>query len=486
MNNSTIAFNFRHKATSLLKSQWPFTILIGLILLAGCSGGGAGSPVLSSSQGDNSTTGSGTTVPPPPPPPGNSTVLVNIGNFVEVPEQVVFFELTIRSDVLRSANGDVALPFTPRRVELSRLKREPLLVAQVAAGNYAGVEIVVADPVLSFIDSHGTLHEGVAATLTSASAMNTSEYSIGPDPAHIDINPIFTINLDGSTATVSPNLQFTSVYQEPTEDLVARVLGVGASDIRLDVFGPGPNEDPASYTGTPFAVNPNTEFKGVSALNQITPGMLVDVDAEFGPDGFRATKIDLESDSANNLLFDGLVTDLGPGQLQTIIRNVSLRDGNPSLGSGTRLTTNADSSTNFHLDADVDLNNLDFAPSFSALTIARGQSVRVASWNDGTSPVMANQIELTLQSLDGVAGPVVVGAVSGQYSFPLTLSPDSAFARVTGHTSVLVTVQPSTQKFLYFGHEDCLTCIVGGRVRVRGLLFYSAGEYRLVADWLAV
>ena len=42
------------------------------------------------------------------------------------------------------------------------------------------------------------------------------------------------------------------------------------------------------------------------------------------------------------------------------------------------------------------------------------------------------------------------------------------------------------QKFLYFGQEDCVPCIKDGYVRVQGLLFFSAGQYRLVASEIAV
>ena len=106
-----------------------------------------------------------------------NNVLVNLGAFATVPGQIVSFEITIESVALHSSQGDVSLLSTPRRVELSRLKAEPLLLANVPQGKYSGVGIGLSNPEISFIDSSGVLHEDVAASLTSPSATNLTEFS---------------------------------------------------------------------------------------------------------------------------------------------------------------------------------------------------------------------------------------------------------------------------------------------------------------------
>jgi hypothetical protein len=72
-----------------------------------------------------------------------------------------------------------------------------------------------------------------------------------------------------------------------------------------------------------------------------------------------------------------------------------------------------------------------------------------------------------------------------QFTFTLELSGDSAFAHMTGHNSVLVTLQPSTRMFIFSLGDGCISCITNQPVRVRGLLFFSKGQYQLVADQLA-
>lgn len=451
-----------------------FTLLLGLTLQLGCGGGGGTAPSSSdsSSSGSNSNGSSGNG--------GSGTaVLVNLGEFAEVPDQIVALELTIDSISLRSSSGEVSqlLP-NPRRVELSRLKAEPLLLHNVSQGNYSGVVIGVSDPKISYIDSSGVLHEDVAASLTSSSATNLSEFGFDSTPGGINLNLFVSVSFgDGSAVTVTPGLNFSTGGQ-PTRDLVGRVTTVGSSSLTADISN-------GTFT---LATDGSTEFQGVTTLNELTAGMTVEVDAVLDSGGtFRATKVELENDKSNALVVEGLTLSTSLAQLQMLVREVHapVNVSQPKVGKA--LTVDANASTQFRLEPDgVDLNNLGFTPAFDALTIAPGQNVRAAATSGSATTITADQLKLEKQSLDGIAGPVTAGSVSGQYSFPLTLAPDSAFAQLTGHTSLLVTLQPSTQKFLYLGLEDCVTCIIGGNVRVRGLLFFSGGQYRLVAEWLAV
>ena len=108
--------------------------------------------------------------------------------------------------------------------------------------------------------------------------------------------------------------------------------------------------------------------------------------------------------------------------------------------------------------------------------MALGQNVRTATTGSDmaiSSPFIAEQLTLEKLSFDGLAGAPTAGSVPSQFTFTLELSADSAFAHLTGHTSVPVTLQPSTKMFTFSLGDGCITCITGQPVRVRGLLFFS-------------
>jgi hypothetical protein len=452
-----------------LKRSCLFAFVFGLTLLLGCGGGGGGTLPPPSGSRDNPGDGGSA---------GSTAVLVNLGEFAAVPGQIVSFEITLESVALHSSKGDVSLLSTPRRVELSRLKAEPLLLRDVPQGRYSGVVIGVSNPEISFIDSSGILYKDVVPSLTSSTAANPSEFSIGSTPSVIDLHlGVFGASFDGSVVTMTPGLNFSTLGGRPTKDLVGRIGKVGSSSFTIDIGN-------STFT---LATDASTEFQGITALNELTAGMTVEVDAVLSAGGtFRATKVELENDDASEVVVEGLTFDLAPAQLQMLVREVH-GPGAALPGVGKVLTVDANASTQFLIEADdVDLNNLDFTPDFGALTIARWQNVRAATASGSATAITADQLKLEKQSFSGTAGTVTSGSASGQYTFPVNLAADSAFAQLTGHTSVLVTLQPSTQKFLYFGLEDCVTCITGGTVWVRGLLFFSGGQYRLVAEWLAV
>jgi hypothetical protein len=159
-----------------------------------------------------------------------------------------------------------------------------------------------------------------------------------------------------------------------------------------------------------------------------------------------------------------------------------------SLASTT--TVNLDSTTRFDIDAsNVDLSGLPFTPQFDPAHLSKGQAIRAWSnarfehdghgmggmFNGGT--VTASSIYLKHQGLRGtVSGYASSGS---QASFTLTMPTDSAFATLTGTTTVTVYQQGSTQL-------RGLTSLANGQtVLVRGLLFLDSGVYRLVASRLA-
>jgi len=71
-------------------------------------------------------------------------------------------------------------------------------------------------------------------------------------------------------------------------------------------------------------------------------------------------------------------------------------------------------------------------------------------------------------------------ATGSQASFSLTMPADSAFARLTGTTTVIVHQQGSTQL------RGPTSLTNGSVVQARGLLFLDGGVFRLVANRIAL
>ena len=91
----------------------------------------------------------------------------------------------------------------------------------------------------------------------------------------------------------------------------------------------------------------------------------------------------------------------------------------------------------------------------------------------GGGTVSASEIDLEEQGLNGT-----VSGYSGSAptTFTLTLPSDSAFATLTGSTTVTVFQQLGTELW------GMTTITNGNTVHVRGLLFFDGGAYKLVAS----
>src|SRR5262249_5711657 len=123
-------------------------------------------------------------------------------------------------------------------------------------------------------------------------------------------------------------------------------------------------------------------------------------------------------------------------------------------------------STQFVVRADK-LNLGGGVPAFDATHIAKGQRVEADTASSATSPLAADKIKLREQALIGT------GSGASASGFTLTLNPSSAFATLTGQTTVTVQVVSGTNLKV--------TPVNGNVVRVRGLVFVNAGAYTMMA-----
>ncbi|MDR3682328.1 MAG: DUF5666 domain-containing protein, partial [Geothrix sp.] len=223
-----------------------------------------------------------------------------------------------------------------------------------------------------------------------------------------------------------------------------------------------------------------------TGMGSMASGLLVSVDAALQADGtYLAQRVESMGVGANGMMGGGLVTSITGNPPTQITLAASAGQGGGMMASsiGGTLTVALPASTPYSVDSDdVDLTSLPFTPTFGPTNLTKGQRVAVVSGSGmmgGQGSLTASQVRLEQQ---GLHGTVSAYAASGsQASFTLTLPADSAFATLTGATTVQVYQQAGTQL-------HGITAVTNGNDAVtRGLLFYDTGSssYRLVASWIA-
>ena len=471
-------------------------LLLVVVLMLGCGGGRSTGPVPAPPYlpGPGTGTGSGTGGSNNGPDNGgdSTAVLVNLSGFDSVPDHIVSFELKIESVTLHSSEKNISLldgQFTPRSFEFTRqsLTLEPLFFGKVPRNRYSGITIIVSNPTIVFMDASGILHS-VPASLTSDTQVINIPFDVGSAPMFFDLTLLGdSVSFgEGDVVKVAPHFAVFGPWKVQNSvgtvnGLVGRVTSVGPGSFGVSVGRDYPCCFPGAVEDFAFAINSNTEFHGVAGLDVLKEDMTVEVDAGFYADGsLLASKVKLLSNLPSAVVFEGITLNAAPSQFKLLIRDI--QEPYEVFGAPDGGIVNVADSTQFHVDAeDVDLKNLNFSPIFDALTMAPGQNVRAtaASAANAANP---DQVRLEQQEIEGVAADLTAGSVPYQYSFPLRFGADSALARITGADSVLVVVQPSTYLDTGDPLAACVSCIPGKRVRARGLLFYSGGQYQLVAS----
>ena len=184
---------------------------------------------------------------------------------------------------------------------------------------------------------------------------------------------------------------------------------------------------------------------------------------------------------------DGLVTSVvgNPATQLTLVAHDGAGNGMMPSNIGGAITVNMDSSTSFAIDSDgMDMSNLPFTPVFDGTTVFKGQRVEPDSSGGmmsgggmgggmmGGGTITATNLRLEQQGLGGTVS--AYSSNGSQATFTLTLAPDSAFATLTGATTLTVFQQAGTEL------RGISAVTNGSMVHVRGLLFFDAGTCKLV------
>jgi hypothetical protein len=436
-----------------MKRVYLFTLLsvVFALSLTGCGGGN--NTVTNAAQGGN--------------------VTIQTGDAVN--DQVVKFELTISSITLTGVSPTATtanLLAKPGEVEFVHQAGtlEPFTLANVPPGTYNGATFTVSDADVVVINAG--VPTKIPATLTATTVNVTfANIVVGSSPLFInfDLDLVKSITLNGppaTLATVTPTFNVTSSTVAPNQENEGDDDG-GNNDIHGSIASiSAPNFTiTTSTTSITFATDANTKFKdGMNSLADLKVGDIVEVDSVTKSDGTKlATHIGRESDNKGEEL-EGIIsaTTGTPATQITVAHQV---DSTNSTTPPTTVDITLNAGTQFIVRTDS--LNLSSTPLFDASNIGKGQRVE-ADANGTTAPILAAKLKLREQALFGTiaAGPTGTG-------FTLTLSPTSAFASLTGATSVPVTIVNGTNLQV--------TPTAAATVRVRGLVFFNAGTYSVIA-----
>lgn len=305
---------------------------------------------------------------------------------------------------------------------------------------------------------------------------------------NLDMNMASSVAIDGSgnvtmtpTMVASMNSGGTGNSHDPEdggmEHMTGTVKSFSGNSFTMSMM--------QSSQDLPVATDTNTQFQGMGGMAN---GMIVMVDATMQSDGsFMAHTVESVMSMSGGSMAGGLVTSLtgSPVTQLTLVMHEGAGTGMSGSYLAGTTTINVSPTATFHIDSDnMDTSNLPFTPVFDGSTILKGQGVEAVSSTGmmqgggmggmmGGGTITASEIDLEQQGLSGtVSGYSGSGAPT---TLTLTVAADSVFATLTGTTLVTVFQQPGTEL------RGMTTISNGSTVHVRGLLFFDAGIYKLVA-----
>jgi hypothetical protein len=413
--------------------------------------------------------------------------MVNIGDAPLA--GVLSFEVTINSATLSGTGGTVNLISTPVRLEISSLAgtMRPLVLTSIPPGTYDTLAFTFSNAEVVFLKNgvptkqeistpstatNVTISPAATASASGAVALNI-DFKLGSSlsvdgAGNVSFTPVIT-----AAATAVPAGGGQQVENGKIEDLRGMVLSVAAPQ-----FTVATREKPAGVT---FTTDVNTVFNGITGLSALVKGTIVEIDAATQSNGtLLAKKIEVEDDHENEAEqeeeAEGLVAQVTgtPATSITVVVNDSSSTTSaqqPAMGS--TITVNINANTDFRVDNHVDLTGLNFAPTFSAATIAPGQKVEAESKAPSATSITARRLKLGIQAIDGTISNLVPNGTRS--TFTLNLAPGSVLATLTGQTSITVFQQPGTE-------VKNVTVANGNAARVRGTLFFTGTAYNLVAQ----
>jgi hypothetical protein len=409
---------------------------------------------------------------------------------------IMAFGMTVNSISLMNSSGasvNVVPTSTPMEMMQLMATVQPVAAMNVPQGTYTQATVTVSSISMGYMDpvSHAYKQKTMAGPFTATVPFSPA-MTVGTTPAalNFDMNMASSVAIDGSgNVTFAPVMtaamrSISSGAPDPFQGGMQHMVGSVTSQS-------GSAFSMSSLMGmqtTTFATNGSTQFpsSGMNGMGMMGNGMMVAVDAMMQADGsYLAQRVEYLGAGTAGMMGGGLVSSItgNPPTQLTLVANGGLGSGMRASSIAGTLTVALPASVPYSIDSDgVDLANLPFTPAFGATSLVTGQRVDVISGGGmmaggmlgGLGTVTASQVRLEQQGFHGAVSAYTT--TGSQASFTLTLPTDSAFTTLTGAASIQVYQQAGTQL------RD-LTAITNGiNVQTRGLVFYDAGTYKLVAS----
>jgi len=453
-------------------------LLAAALLLSACGGGGSGGVTNTAPSGSQ---------------PATTTVQINLGD--DPADRLVAASVTVNSmSLINAGGGSVAVMSTPRPMEMMRLMGTvaPLATAGVPQGTYTGMTMTFGASTLTYVDPTTGLpvQRTVAGPMTTT-VMFGSPLVVGTTPmvVNLDMNMAASVGIDAmGNVSMTPSLRgfhnpAVAGSADPEDGGMHGLSGmVGTVDGTSFTFTMA-----QGISGVSMTTGSGTQYAGMSGMGMMGGGLLMSVDAALLPDGsWMANRVQLRM-AAGGAMAAGVVTSLTgtpPTQLVLVMHDGTGGGMTATSLAGTT-TVNVADTTTFSIDnRDVDLTNLPFTPRFDRVTLTRGQRIETFSAGQmtqgggmqgmmGGGTLTATSISLGQQGLRGTVSAYAQSA--SQSSFTLALPADSAFAKLTGATTVTVYQQAGTKL------RGVSNITNGSALQVRGLLFLDGSAFRLVA-----
>jgi hypothetical protein len=438
--------------------------------------------------GGGNSSSSTPTQPVVPGSPQSATTVVNVSDAPS--DRLVNFEITIDSIVLtKSDNSTVSVLSGPRKVEVTHLAgtTEPLVLSAIPQGTYIGATIAVSSPEVTFINNAGQpVEKELPSFSASANVPLSPPLIVGSVPVVLtfDLNAKTSVNIDltNNTVTITPNFTVRTSSlpaaghegEEEAEDgalehVIGQVTAVAANTFTIKV----------GQSGAPltFAVNSSTQFEEGATLASVVVNSLVRVEGGTQADGtLVAREVELVG-AQDGQESEGVVTTTSGNPVSSF--TLLLQDGTGSTMTsgmmGSTLQVQIGPATQFRVDnGSVDMSGWNL-PQFNASSLSKAQRVEVDAATPTNGVLTANTLKLEQQALSGTVSQF------SNSQFTLTVPSDSAFALLTGMTTVTIYTGKSAQV------DSGVSLANGANVRVRGLLLLnpSQGSYVFVASRLS-
>jgi Domain of unknown function (DUF5666) len=425
----------------------------------------------------------------------NATAAGTVINIGDAPsDQIIAFELTINNVTLTGGSNPSVLA-KPTEVELVHNTGtfEPLSLASIPNGTYTGATLTVSNPEIVIVDPTTKAVTKLNATLASSTVNVTINPAVtigqGASVINFDMNLASSVTISGSNATVTPTFNVTSSTvpageagenddNGEMEDLRGTITNLASPKFTIQ---PAQTSQPVTIT-----TDANTQFEdGITSFSNLANGMIVSVDAVTQTDGsVLAKKIEAETDTGSGEEVEGFITSVGCAvatacpsaanaatSITITTQKVSATSSTNAPATATTVNVPISSSTEFKVHSNMSGGGF---PAFDATTISVAQRVEVDSDNesgDTSTSVSASKVKLQEQGFVGT-----VSALSGS-NFTLTVDAASAFASLTGQTTIAVQAGGARNEGVSLANN--------ATIHIRGLLFFNGTSYTLIASRVA-